>query len=65
MKKNNIFKNFNIKAKKLEIINKNKLVISDLQDILVNKEVTLAREEESIKYCILLLEQSNKKLGVI
>ena len=65
MKKNNIFKNFNIKAKNIEIINKNKLVISDLQDILFNKEVTLAREEESIKYCILLLEQSNKKLGVI
>lgn len=65
MKKNNIFRNFNIKAKKIETINQNKVVISDLQDILVNKEVTLAREEESIKYCILLLEQINEKLGVI
>lgn len=65
MKKNNIFKKFDMKAKKKEFIIKNKEVISDLQDILLNKEVTLEREEESIKYCIFLLEQSNEKLGVI
>ena len=65
MKTNNIFKKFDMKAKKIEFINKNKVVISDLEDILVNKEITLLREEESIKYCISLLEQTNKKLGVI
>ena len=52
MKKNNIFKKFVIKSNKKETINQ-------------NKEVSLDREEESIKYCILLLEQINEKLGVI
>ena len=65
MKKNNIFKKFVIKSNKKETINQNKEVISDLQDILLTKEVSLDREEESIKYCILLLEQINEKLGVI
>lgn len=65
MKKNNVFKKFDIKAKKKEFIKKNKEVISDLEDVLTNKEITLEREKESIKYCIMLLEESNKKLGAI
>lgn len=41
-----------------------KIIISDLEDVLTNKEITLEREKESIEICINIISELEKILKI-